>query len=76
MTWKRLKSETPTTTEVGEWDGSRSEVLIVRTKEGEVHSARCYKGILDGHEFCDFYTTEHEYEIKNVEAWIYIPYFI
>ena len=66
--WNSLKDKTPTAYESGNWDGKRSEWLLVSADGIEYHVARAYVGTLDGSEFCTF-EDSRGYEIENVVWW-------
>jgi len=68
MIWYKLKEKRPLATKRGEWDGLKSDEVLVQDKNGDYHIAVMYEGFLDGSEFCDFYDTR-DYEIDNVVYW-------
>lgn len=73
MEWININKEKPICTQTGNWDGRKSEELIVRDFKGNHHVAYCYQGFMDGVDFCDFYTSESEYQIDGVIFWAKIP---
>lgn len=68
MIWNELKNKKPIATEVGCWDGKRTDKILVKTFSGQYHIARMYEGIIDGNKFADFYDT-NDFEISNVKFW-------
>ncbi|PCI96642.1 MAG: hypothetical protein COB15_09650 [Flavobacteriales bacterium] len=76
MKWKRITDDLPITFEDGDWDGLRSESVVVRTTDNEKLTARLYSGTLDGSKFNNWYDSNSDLEIDNVEAWLYLPPFI
>lgn len=72
MDWKQLFKEKPICTKTGNWDGKKSDELIVRDFRGNYYIAVCYQGFIDGSEFCDFYA-ENESQIDGVIFWATIP---
>ena len=73
MIWKKLIDETPIATESGDWDGLKSEALIVIDEGGTRYIAVMYEGIIDGSEFIYFQNEGSGYYIDNVVHWAYIP---
>ncbi len=70
--WNYTKDKTPITFETGNWDGKRSDQVLVEDTWGNVHIAVLYEGFMDGSEFknwCD----SRDWEIENVIRWMYIP---
>jgi hypothetical protein len=53
--WISVKDRLPICFESGNWDGLRSEFMLVELKDGSYDIARLYKGVLDGNEFADWY---------------------
>lgn len=72
MKWNNLNETQPMATESGNWDGLKSEPLLVADKNGIFHVAVMYKGFLDGSDFQDFYSL-NDFLIENVTHWVYIP---
>ena len=73
MIWKKLIEETPIAIESGDWDGLKSEALIVADKDGKRRIAVMYEGTMDGSEFIYFQDEDSGYYIDNVVHWAYIP---
>ena len=73
LNWIELKLQKPTATETGEWDGKKTDFLLVKTISGKVTIAQAYIGFLDGHYFCDWYR-ENDYELNDeVLEWMPLP---
>lgn len=68
MIWYKLENKKPLATESGCWDGLRSDMILVCIRSGKYYIAYMYEGILDGSEFCDFYSLD-DFEIDNVLYW-------
>ncbi len=68
MIWKDINKEKPLAYRDGDWDGKKSDLILVCTMGRKYHVAVMYEGILDGSEFCDFYD-DRDFEIHNVKFW-------
>ena len=63
----------PTTYETGDWDGKRSDFVVVKTDRDEYLIARLYSGFMDGSSFNDWYTGD-DYTVQgNVVGWSELP---
>ena len=71
MIWKEIKKEKPIAYKSGDWDGLKSDKILVATMSDKYHIVEMYEGIMDGSEFCDFYD-DRDFEVKNVLYWIEI----
>jgi hypothetical protein len=65
--WVSAEEKTPICSEVGNWDGKRSEIVMVKTVEGEIITARLYSGFLDGKNFNEWAETRYSYIIHVFE---------
>jgi len=72
-TWILIEKEKPICTQTGNWDGKKSDEILVKDFRGKHYIAVCYQGFMDGSEFCDFYTVDGEYQIDSVLYWSKIP---
>lgn len=72
MKWIELKIATPITYQEGEWDGKRSDCIVVENSAGLRQTAHLYSGQLDGSDFSDYYDMDG-YEIKDVKRWLALP---
>lgn len=72
MDWKKLRDETPIALKSGNWDGLKSDTLLLISQEGRVHVGEMYEGCIDGNHFRNFYDPISEYEIENVVMWSYV----
>lgn len=68
MTWFKYPETKPTTYERGGWDGTRSPLLVLITKNKDFHVGRMYEGTLDGNAFCDF-VGEDGWDVPGVIMW-------
>jgi hypothetical protein len=71
MNWNNVKNKKPIAAESGDWDGLRSDKVLVCDKYGTYHIAVMYEGFLDGSDFCDFFDN-HDFEVKDVVFWLEI----
>lgn len=72
MIWKDVKEETPVTYQEGNWDGLKSDPVLVVDVDGVFHVAVVYEGYMDGSHFIDFYDNR-DFELSNVTHWCKIP---
>lgn len=70
--WVSVEKQKPSATEAGNWDGLRSEQILVQDKDGAYYVAVMYEGTLDGSYFCNFYSKPNDFEIENVINWKHI----
>lgn len=68
MTWHKYPETKPITFQRGSWDGTRSTLLALATKNKDFYVGRMYKGTLDGNEFEDF-GDEDGWDIPDVIMW-------
>jgi len=54
MNWKDIEKEKPFAYEKGNWDGLRTDFMLVFTANRNIVKARAYIGFLDGSDFCDW----------------------
>jgi hypothetical protein len=73
MIWKKLSEEPPMAVKSGDWDGLKSDSLIVADKDEKLHIAVMYEGFMDGSHFRNFYDEVSDYEINDVVYWSYVP---
>lgn len=73
MNWKKIELETPIAVKSGDWDGLKSDALLLATQDKKIHVGIMYEGFMDGSHFRAFYDEISDYEIKNVVYWSYIP---
>lgn len=62
----------PIAYEIGNWDGKRSNEVVVEDDDGEKYIARLYEGFLDGSEFKDW-IDNNGYTLFNIIKWIELP---
>lgn len=71
--WRKVSEELPLTYLTGNWDGKNSDQVVVIDSEGNYNIAFYCDGILDGHEFGEWYDKD-EFEIKPTpEFWTELP---
>lgn len=66
--WIPVEEELPVCCESGNWDGLRSDYVLIKHSDGECRKAILYSGIMDGSEYNDWYS-EHGYELGNIIEW-------
>ena len=66
--WRDISISRPFAYMTGNWDGKKSDKVLVRTKDRTIHVAVMYEGFMDGNEFVDFYDN-YDSEIKDVAYW-------
>jgi hypothetical protein len=66
--WISVEDELPRAWETGDWDGRKSDTVLVKTKKGNIHIADLFHGIIDGSEFADFYS-DNDYQLTDVTHW-------
>lgn len=72
MQWIYLENEKPICYLTGDWDGKKSDEILVEDKDGKKHLAVLYSGFIDGHYFDDWYNSDG-YEIENIIKFLKIP---
>jgi len=68
MHWNDIKEDEPLCWKTGNWDGRKSDPLLIRDSDHSFYVAECYTGTMDGSSFLDFYTLDGM-EIVNVVSW-------
>ena len=48
LRWIPTIEQTPTATEIGDWDGKRSDFVLAKTKNGSHYILRVYEGFSNG----------------------------
>ena len=66
--WIPVEEELPLAYISGNWDGLKSDFVIVKFKNGDWTKAVLYSGTMDGSEFNDWYC-EQDYQISNITHW-------
>ena len=70
--WVSVKERLPIASELGEWDGKRSCLVVAKDAMGNIHTARIYEGIMDGSQYCGWYDVIDD-ELRGIVKWIDIP---
>lgn len=68
MIWHKLSEKKPIAFISGNFDGLKSEKVLVCTRSGRYYVAEMCEGILDGSKFCDFYD-DRDFLIDYVLYW-------
>lgn len=68
MIWHKLKDRTPLAYQTGDWDGKKSDKVLVCALSGKYYVAEMYEGVIDGNEFCRFYDI-NDFEIQHIAFW-------
>ena len=69
ISFKNIDKEKPNCYITGDFDGKKSDIILVQDSNKNYWIAVCYIGILDGNEFCDFYTAYNEYLLSDIKYW-------
>ena len=54
LRWIPTIEQTPTATEIGDWDGKRSDFVLAKTKNGSHYILRVYEGFSNGEKWVDW----------------------
>jgi len=74
MNWIYTKDRLPRVWVRGNWDGLKSDEILVEDRNGKRYIATLYSGFIDGDDFNDWYNN-NDYEItEDIVRWIEIPY--
>lgn len=66
--WIHVEEELPLCYESGDWDGLKSDFVLIKDKYNNWTKGILYSGIIDGHNFNDWYSVE-SFEMPNVTHW-------
>lgn len=67
--WISVDDELPLAYKSGEWDGLKSDEVMVKTKQGKHYIAVLYSGIMDGSQFNEFYESNCDFELNEITHW-------
>lgn len=67
--WKDVETEMPITYETGDWDGKRSDEVVVEDNNGKKHVARLYEGFMDGSAFSEWFEND-DWAINEPVRWL------
>lgn len=70
--WNKFDTIKPIATELGRWDGRKSDVFLGKDYHGTLHLLTMYEGYMDGAYFCDLYDT-YDNIIDTIAIWCEIP---
>ena len=68
MIWTKLEYKKPITYISGDFDGLKSDQVLVIDKDGKYSVSEMYEWFYCDTEFCYFYDV-NGFEVKNVEYW-------
>jgi hypothetical protein len=66
--WISVEERLPHCLELGNWDGRRSDFVIVEGVDGLPHIGRLYSVHIDGTDFNDWYDNK-DWELSNIVKW-------
>jgi hypothetical protein len=72
MEWISVKDRLPICFESGNWDGLRSDLVLVIDSKGDMFVALVYNGFMDGSEFTNWYN-KTDYELNEITHWQKLP---
>lgn len=72
MEWKYVDKELPICYETGDWDGKRSDEVLVQDRHGNNYLAVLYSGIIDGNDFSEW-QNQNGMDIYHIVRWCNIP---
>ena len=72
--WFDIEKHKPLAWETGEWDGSRTDFMLVFTNKNEIFKARAYENIIGATNSLDWYD-ERDNDIKGIVThWQKLPF--
>lgn len=71
--WIKVSERPPLCFRSGNFDGLKSDPILVKDKNNTAFVAIAYAGTLDGSKFLDFYDHTNDYELCNITHWYEIP---
>ena len=66
--WNNIEKKQPLAYKSGDWDGKKSDKVLVYTLDKKYYVVEMYEGILDGNKFQEFYDGKDSI-ISNVALW-------
>ncbi len=69
--WFNVNEKMPIVYETGDWDGKRSDFVLVECRNQTFDVGRVYEGTIDGSYFCDFFDKDDN-NIQDIVRWKYI----
>lgn len=70
--WRNIEKTKPICYKTGDWDGKKSDEILISDFNGKFHVVTCYETILQGEKIYDFYDS-NDYEVGNFLLWTEIP---
>jgi hypothetical protein len=71
--WNLVSEIMPLAFDTGEWDGKKSDKVIVEDNVGKKYLATYYEGFMDGSHFKDWYDERDNYINNEIIKWYPIP---
>lgn len=73
MVWTKVSDNAPTTYMTGDFDGKKSDDVLVVMPDGSIKIAALYAGTMDGHDFMEW-TDDRLYIMDETPVyWMKIP---
>lgn len=64
-TWIDLSKTYPLAYLSGDWDGLKSEPVLIKTKSKKIHLVVLYQGVIDGEAYSVFYDLNYDHQITE-----------
>lgn len=64
-TWTNLSEAHPMVYLSGDWDGLKSDPVLIKTKSKKMHLVVLYQGVIDGTAFSVFYDLNYDHQITE-----------
>ena len=71
--WIRVDERTPRTYETGDWDGKRSDLVLLVTEFDDIKVGRLYEGFMDGVHFKEWADGDSWTIDERIIKWLPIP---
>ena len=71
--WISVEDRLPNAYETGDWDGKKSDSVVVELANGKYEVAHLYSGFMDGSEFNDWYANDGFTLDGEVVQWMPLP---
>jgi len=73
MEWCSPEYKMPLAYETGNWDGKRSDKIVVEDDIERTIIARLYEGTMDGHKFKDWVDETGDVIDREIVRWLKLP---
>ena len=67
--WISVEERPPLCWDIGNWDGRRSDIILVKDKKDKICVAQAYEGHMDGSYFLHFCDTYHDFLLDDITHW-------